>query len=44
MTKSEKVKKSIVVPDYVPDIAKVQIWCAFAEANLGEAAFDHPVK
>ena len=44
MTKSEKVKKSIVVPDYVPDIAKVQIWCAFAETNLGEAAFDHPVK
>ncbi len=44
MTKGEKVKKSIVVPDYVPDVAKVQIWCAFAEANLGEAAFDHPVK
>ncbi len=44
MTKGEKVKKSIVVPDYVPDIVKVQIWCAFAEANLGEAAFDHPVK
>ncbi len=44
MTKGEKVKKSIVVPDYVPDIAKVQIWCAFAETNLGEAAFDHPVK
>jgi hypothetical protein len=44
MTKSEKVKKSIVVPDYVPDIAKVQMWCAFAETNLGEAAFEHPVK
>jgi len=44
MTKGEKVKKSIVIPDYVPDIAKVQIWCAFAETNLGEAAFDHPVK
>ena len=44
MTKGEKVKKSIVVPDYVPDIAKVQMWCAFAETNLGEAAFDHPVK
>jgi hypothetical protein len=43
-TKGEKIKKSIVVPEYVPDIAKVQIWCAFAEANLGEAAFDHPVK
>src|SRR5262245_62486835 len=44
MTKSRKVKKSIVVPDYVPDIAKVQMWCAFAETNIGEAAFDHPVK
>ena len=44
MTKEEKVKKSIVVPEYVPDIAKVQIWCAFAETNLGEAGFEHPVK
>src|SRR5438093_13334154 len=44
MTKSQKVKKSIVVPEYVPNIAKVQIWCAFAETNLGEAAFDHAVK
>ena len=44
MTKDQKVKKSIVVPAYVPDIAKVQIWCAFAETNLGEAAFEHSVK
>jgi hypothetical protein len=44
MTKNQKVNKSIVVPEYVPDIARVQIWCAFAETNLGEAAFDHPVK
>jgi len=44
ITKSQKVKKSIIVPEYVPDVAKVQIWCAFAETNLGEAAFDHPVK
>jgi hypothetical protein len=44
MTKDQKVKKSIVVPDYVSDIAKVQMWCAFAETNLGEAAFEHPVK
>jgi hypothetical protein len=44
MTKSQKVKKSIVVPEYVPNVAKVQIWCAFAETNLGEAAFDHAVK
>ena len=44
MTKGERVKKSIIVPEYVPNIAKVQIWRAFAETNLGEAAFDHPVK
>ena len=44
MTKGQKIKKSIEVPGYVPDIAKVQMWCAFAETNLGEAAFEHPVK
>jgi len=41
--KGEKVNKSIVVPEYVPDIAKVQIWCAFAETLLGEASFKEPV-
>jgi hypothetical protein len=44
MIKGDKMNKSIVVPDYVPDIAKVQMWCAFAETNLGEAAFEHAVK
>jgi len=44
MTKGQKVKTSIEVPAYVPDIAKVQMWCAFAETNLGEAAFEHPIK
>ena len=39
MTKEQKVKKSIVVPDYVPDIAKVQMWCAFAEPEeIGRVA------
>ena len=42
--KGDKMNRSIEVPGYVPDIAKVQIWCAFAEANLGEASFEHPVK
>ena len=42
--KGDKMIKSIVIPDYVPDVVKVQMWCAFAETNLGEAAFDHPVK
>ena len=38
------MNRKITVPKYVADIAKVQIWCAFAEVNLGEAAFEHPVK
>ena len=42
--KGGKMNRKITVPKYVPDIAKVQIWCAFAETNLGEAAFDQPVK
>jgi hypothetical protein len=42
--KGDKMNRTITVPKYVPDIAKVQIWCAFAETNLGEAAFEHPVK
>jgi hypothetical protein len=44
MIKGDKMNKSIAVPKYVSDIAKVQIWCAFAEVNLGEATFEHPVK
>lgn len=38
--KGDKVNRSIVLPAYIPDVAKVQIWCAWAEANLGEAAFE----
>ncbi len=41
--KGDKYNKTITVPDYVHDIAKVQIWCAFAEVLLGEAPFDAPV-
>src|SRR6266487_3145023 len=37
-------KKEITVPKYVKNVAKVQIWCAFAEVNLGEAGFSSPVK
>lgn len=40
----DNYKKEIVVPSYVKDVAKVQIWCAFAEVNLGEASFSSPVK
>lgn len=41
--KDDKVKSSITVPAYVPDIAKVQMWCAWAEVVLGEAPFEKPV-
>ena len=37
--KGDKVNKSITLPAYVTDVAKVQIWCAWAETNLGEAPF-----
>lgn len=36
-------KKGIVLPSYVKNVKKVQIWCAFAEVNLGEATFSSPV-
>ena len=36
-------KKEIVLPGYIKNVAKVQIWCAFAEVNLGEASFSSPV-
>jgi hypothetical protein len=42
--KGDKMNRSIVLPDYVKDVAKVQIWCAFAETVLGEASFASPVK
>src|SRR5438445_6571606 len=32
-------KRDVVVPAYVKDIAKVQVYCAFAEVLLGEAGF-----
>jgi hypothetical protein len=41
--KGDKYNKSIVIPTYVPDVAKVQVWCAFAETLLGEASFKEPV-
>ncbi len=41
--KEDKLNKTITVPAYVKDIAKVQIWCAWAETLLGEASFPKPV-
>jgi len=37
----DRVNMSITVPAYIKDIAKVQIYCAWAEAVLGEAAFNN---
>jgi hypothetical protein len=33
-----------MVPSYIPNIAKVQVYCAWAEVLLGEASFSSPVK
>ena len=41
--KDEKVNRSITLPSYIVDVAKVQMWCAWAEVVLGEAAFSSPV-
>ncbi len=40
---SDKYQKEIVLPGYVKNVKKVVIWCAWAEANLGEASFSSPV-
>jgi hypothetical protein len=37
--KDNKVNTSITLPAYIKDVAKVQIYCAWAEAVLGEASF-----
>jgi hypothetical protein len=41
--KDDRINMAISVPAYVPSIAKVQIWCAWAEVVLGETAFASPV-
>jgi hypothetical protein len=41
--KDDKLNRSITVPSYVSDIAKVEIWCAFVEVVLGEASFGKPI-
>lgn len=44
VVKGDKLNKTITLPAYVHDVAKVQIWCAYAEVVLGEASFSDPVK
>jgi hypothetical protein len=42
--KGDKTNRMITLPSYIKDVAKVQVWCTFAEVLLGEAAFDTVVK
>ena len=42
--KDDKVNLAITLPSYVQDVAKVQIYCAWAEAVLGEAPFAATLK
>lgn len=37
-------KRQVNVPSYVKDIAKVQVYCAWAEVLLGEAPFSSAVR
>jgi hypothetical protein len=41
--KGGKVNTRITLPPYVTDIVKVQIYCAWAEAVLGETTFDRTI-
>jgi len=37
-------KREVVVPGFIGNIAKVQVYCAWAEVLLGETSFPSPVK
>ncbi len=37
-------KREVEVPSYIRDIAKVQVYCAWAQVLLGESSFSMPVK
>jgi len=41
--KDDKINTRIIVPAFVPDIVKVQMYCAWAEVVLGEAPFTQPI-
>ena len=38
-TLGDKMNRSITLPAYITDVARVQFWCAYAEVLLGEASF-----
>ncbi len=39
----DRINTSITLPSYIKDVVKVQIYCAWAEALLGEASFSNRV-
>ena len=39
----DKTNLKLVLPSYIQSVSKVQIWCSFAEVNLGEAMFAKPI-
>ncbi len=39
----DRINMSITLPAYIRDVAKVQIYCAWAEAVLGETSFTMPL-
>lgn len=39
----DRVNMSITLPEEIKDVAKVQIYCSWAEAVLGEAMFASPL-
>ena len=39
----DRINMSITLPAYIKDVAKVQIYCAWAETILGEAPFSAPL-
>ena len=39
----DRINLSIALPSYIKDVAKVQIYCAWAEAVLGETSFSAPM-
>src|SRR5215813_948198 len=39
----DRINMSITLPSYIKEVAKVQIYCAWAEAVLGEASFGAPL-
>jgi len=42
--KGDRVARTITIPAYIQDVAKVEIYCAWAEAVLGEALFPAAMK